>query len=130
MRTSIISRPKIHFTNDHEWVDCNGRAGFIGVSCYKLKGIRKIDYIKWHRQWGTVSRGVLVAEIHTEDRKIPVYAPVSCIILGSNPKLAGSLELVLESPQNDGWLFSITTLGLDDKELLLSAEEYQKLTLS
>jgi len=70
-----------------------------------------------------------VAELLTGDYSIPIHAPVSCVILGQNPKLAGSLDLILESPQDNGWVFFITPLKFGNTpEPLLSPEEYQKLT--
>jgi len=128
MKISTTSRPRMHFTSDHEWIDYNGTVGFVGISAFKLKGIKKIDGIKWHRQRGTVNKGLLVAELHAEDYTIPIHAPVSCVILGPNPKLAGQLNLILESPQDNGWVFFITPLNFGNPEPLLSREEYQKLT--
>jgi glycine cleavage system H protein len=128
MKISTISRPRMHFTSEHEWVDYNGTVGFVGVSAFKLKGIKKIDSIKWHRQRGTVNKGILVAELHAEDYHIPIHAPVSCVILGSNPKLTTCPDLILESPQDNGWVFFITPLRFNNQEPLLSPEEYQKLT--
>jgi glycine cleavage system H protein len=129
MKISTTSRPRIHFTSDHEWVDFNGTVGFVGLSAFKLKGIKKIDGIKWHRQRGTVSKGILVAELLIAGYSIPVHAPVSCVILGPNPKLAGNLDLILESSQDNGWIFFITPLKFGSTpEPLLSPEEYQKLT--
>lgn len=128
METSTISRPKMHFTHDHEWVDYNGTVGFVGVSPFKLKGIKKINGIKWHRHHGTVNKGILVAELLAGDYNIPIHAPVSCVILGPNPKLAAHLDLILESPQDNGWVFFITPLQFGYQEPLLSPEDYQKLT--
>ncbi|KAA2239948.1 hypothetical protein F0L74_27590 [Chitinophaga agrisoli] len=129
MKISTTSRSRMHFTSDHEWIDFNGTVGFVGISAFKLKGIKKIDSIKWHRQRGTVNKGVLVAELLSEDYNIPIHAPVSCVILGPNPKLAGYLDLILESPQDNGWVFFLTPLQFSNKqEPLLSPEEYQKLT--
>jgi glycine cleavage system H protein len=127
MEISTVSRPGMHFTCEHEWIDYNNTVGFVGIAAFKLMGIKKINSIKWHRQHGTVSQGVLVAELYAEDYKIPIHAPVSCIILGPNPKLAGYLDLILESPESNGWVFTITPLKFSDQDPLLSMEEYQKL---
>jgi len=129
MKILTTSRPRIQFTSDHEWVDFNGTVGFVGISAFKLKEIKKIDSIKWHRQHGTVSKGILVAELIAGDYRIPVHAPVSCVILGPNRKLADNLDLILESSQDNGWVFFITPLKFGNTpEPLLSPDEYQKLT--
>ena len=129
MKIFTTSRPRIQFTNDHEWVDFNGSVGFVGISAFKVKGIKKIDRIIWHKQRGTVNKGILVAELLAADHLIPIHAPVSGEILGSNQKLGRDLDLILKSPQDNGWVFFITKLKFGNSlPGLLSLDEYQKLT--
>lgn len=130
MKVSTISRPRINFTISHEWIDINGTVGFIGVSAHKLKKVENIIDIKWYNYKGIIEKGVLVAEIHSVDRIIPVHAPLNCKFLGRNPKLAGNLNLILESPQDNGWVFFATPLKFYSQEPLLSPENYQKLVQS
>jgi len=127
MKVSTISRPRINFTNNHEWIDFNGTVGFVGISAYRLKGISNIVNIIWHNHKGMINKGTLIAEIHTADQIIPIHAPLSCKYLGRNQKLSGNLNLVLESPQDNGWVFFVTSLKSDIHEPLLSPENYQKL---
>ncbi|PSL45727.1 glycine cleavage system H protein [Chitinophaga niastensis] len=127
MKISTISRPRINFTNNHEWIDINGTVGFVGISAYKLKEIKNITNIKWHVNKGIIEKGSLIAEIHTADQIIPVHAPVNCKFLGQNQKLAGNLNLIIESPQDKGWVFFVTPLKFNNQDTLLSPESYQKL---
>lgn len=127
MKVSVISRPRIQFTDDHEWIDYNGTVGFVGASIFKLKGIKKIDNIKWYHRKGTIEKGTLIAEIHSDDVIIPIHAPVKCKFLGQNQKLINNLNLILESPQDNGWMFFVTPSKFLNHEPLLSPEEYQKL---
>lgn len=126
MKETTISRPMMHYTVEHEWIDYNGTVGFVGISAFKLKGIKKIDNIKWYRYKGAIEKGTLIAELHSEDYIIPIHAPVNCKFLGANQKLNGNLNLILESPQDRGWVFFITPLKFSGQEPLLSREDYQK----
>lgn len=117
----------MHFTSDHEWIDINGTVGFVGVSAFKLKGIKKIDSIKWSRYKGPIEQGALIAEIHSEDYIIPIHAPVTCKFLGANNQLDGNLDLILQSPQDRGWVFFVTPLRALNQVQLLAPEDYQKL---
>jgi Glycine cleavage system H protein (lipoate-binding) len=117
----------MQFTHEHEWIDYNGTVGFVGASKFKLKGIEKIDSIKWYHRKGTIEKGTLIAEIHAEDAVIPIHAPVKCKFLGQNQKLNENLNLILESPQDSGWVFFVTPSKFLNNDTLLSAEEYQKL---
>ena len=130
MKISTISRPRINFTNNHEWIDFNGTVGFVGVSVHRLKGIKNIINIKCHHPKGIIDQGDLVAEIHTSDQIIPIHAPLSCKYLGQNQKLSGNLNLVLESPQDNGWIFFVAPLKFYNQSPLLSLESYQKLIRS
>lgn len=128
MRISTVSRPGMHFTKDHEWIDYNGSVGFVGISAFKLKDISKIESIKWYNRKGLIEKGTLIAEIHAENAIIPVCTPVSCKFLGPNQKLSTHLDLILESPQDRGWVFFISPLKFLQKQPLLSMEDYQKIT--
>jgi len=110
-------------------VDFNGTVGFVGVSAFKLSGISKIDRIQWSRHKGTFERGALVASIITGEDEIPVHAPVTCKVLGPNAKLQDNLELVLRSPEDQGWLFFITPMKFQDKSMdeLLPPDDYKKI---
>lgn len=130
MKISTVSRPGINFTSNHEWIDFNGTVGFVGISAHKLKGIKDIVDIKWYNPKGTVQKGAIIAEIHTTDQIIPVHAPLNCKYLGRNQKLSGNLNLILESPQDSGWVFFVTPLKIYNHEPLLSPDSYQKLIRS
>jgi glycine cleavage system H protein len=127
MSISIISRPRITFTNTHEWIDINGTVGFVGISAHRLKGIINIINIKWHNFKGTIEKGTLVAEIHTADQIIPILAPLTCKFLGQNQQLSANPNLVIESPQDKGWLFFVMPLKFQSQNALLTPEKYQKL---
>ncbi len=45
----------MQFTPEHEWMDVNGTVGFVGISAWKLKGIKEIDDIKWRHLRGQIS---------------------------------------------------------------------------
>jgi glycine cleavage system H protein len=126
MKISTVSRPAMHFTNEHEWIDYNGTVGFVGVSAFKLRNTSKIDRIKWYNRKGMLEKGTLIAEIHTGDVIIPIHTPVSCKFLGPNQKLSAHPDLILESPQDRGWVFFISPLKFLRQQPLLSLEDYQK----
>lgn len=129
MKKSPVTRPGIHFTKDHAWIDVNGTVGFVGVSHFKLSGLQKIDAIRWTRSNGTLMKGTLVASIHAGDEIIPIHAPLNCKFLGPNAKLKQNPNIILESPQDQGWLFFVQPLKFlnSDKAELLAPEEYQKM---
>jgi glycine cleavage system H protein len=127
MKISTISRPRINFTDNHEWIDVNGTVGFVGVSAHRLKGIENIVHVKWYDPKGIIDKGAIIAEIHTAEEIIPVYAPLCCKYLGRNQKLTGNLNLILESPQDNGWVFFVIPIKLSHQVPLLSPENYQKL---
>lgn len=110
-------------------MDFNGTVGFVGVSAFKLSGISKIDRIQWSKHKGTFERGTLVASIIAGENEILVHAPVTCKVLGPNSKLQGNFELMLKSPEDQGWLFFITPLKFQDKSMdqLLQPDDYKKI---
>ena len=132
MNISTISRPRIHFTQEHEWIDFNGTVGFVGLSMFRLAGIKKIDNIEWVNNKGTIEKNQLIANIHSGSTVIPLHSPLRCKFLGINAKLKTNLNLILESPQDQGWIFFVTPMKFQnkDKEELLQPADYQKLIRS
>jgi glycine cleavage system H protein len=128
MKLSTISRPRINFTQSHEWIAWNGSVGFVGVSAYRLKEVKKITDIKYFPSKSTVERGTLIAEIHTAEEIIPVLAPVACKFLGQNQQLKQNPNLIIESPQDNGWVFFVSPVKFGTQESLLSPEAYKKFT--
>jgi len=124
MRVKSISRSRIHFTKEHEWIDFNGTVGFVGLSAFKLLNIKNISKLTWHYNKGTIEMGSLIAKVYSEDEIISVHAPVSCKFLGVNQKLTNNLNLVIQSPQDQGWLFFITPTKLNEKECLMVPGDY------
>lgn len=128
MKISTVSRARIHFTTEHAWIDFNGTVGFVGVSAFGLCGVEKIDGIRWRPPAGMVEAGTLIAEVMAGERVIPVHSPVKGRFLGKNPKLGECCSVVIESPEDKGWLFLMapSVFGRKD-EGLLKPEDYRKL---
>ena len=127
MKKSTLSRPRINFTPNHEWIDVNGSVGFVGVSAFRLRNIENIIKVNWCNPKGIIDRGAVVAEIHTPSEIIPILAPIPCKYLGQNQQLSGNLNLILGSPQDKGWVFFITPLKFHNQDPPLSPENYRKL---
>ena len=100
----------------------------MGVSAFRLQGAGEVRSIRWVCRKGNIRQDELVAEIETDNGWIPVYAPVCCKFLGVNNQLAGNQALILESPQDRGWLFFASPLKSPGQLALLSPDEYRKFT--
>jgi glycine cleavage system H lipoate-binding protein len=90
--------------------------------------VEKIDGIRWRPPAGMVEAGTLIAEVMAGERVIPVHSPVKGRFLGKNPKLGECCSVVIESPEDKGWLFLMapSVFGRKD-EGLLKPEDYRKL---
>ena len=124
MKIKSISRSQIHFTNEHEWVDFNSTVAFVGPSAFGLLHIKDISKITWHHKKGSLEKGSLIAMLYSNEEVISVHAPVSCRFLGVNQKLINNLKLVLQNPQDQGWLFFIAPTRIKEKEDLMIPPDY------
>jgi glycine cleavage system H protein len=124
MKVKSISRSQIHFTNEHEWIDFNGTVAFVGLSAFRLLDIKNISKITWHHKKGSLEKGSVIANVYSDKEIIEVHAPVSCKFLGINQKLANNFKLIIQSPQDQGWLFFITPTKLKEKECLKAPLNY------
>ncbi len=116
----------LYFTNDHEWIDFQGSAAYIGVCNFKLSGIKEIQQIEFKEYSNPLKQGEVVANIQFDDYRIPVHMPIDGKIIRLNDHLlTGDENLLLRQPENNGWIALIAPSKLHERKGLLRPEEYK-----
>jgi glycine cleavage system H protein len=125
--TIQTSKPKrdIYYTGDYEWIDFQGSVAYIGICPFKLTGIKEIQKIEFSKDNNSKKCGEVVASILYEDYKIDVHMPVSGKILSINDAiLFGNEKIVLQEPENSGYIALIVPSSPDDREGLMISSKY------
>jgi glycine cleavage system H protein len=118
----------LYFTNDHEWIDFQGSVAYVGISHFKLSGIKQIQQIVFVENPDLIKQGDVIASIQCGDYRILVHMPVAGKIISINDLLlTGEKNILLQQPENNGWIVLMVPDGTQERKELLSLEEYHLL---
>jgi glycine cleavage system H protein len=126
METPNQIKRNLYYTNDHEWIDFQGSVAYIGVCRFKLSGFKEIHKIEFREISDLIKRGEVISSIQYDDYQVHVHMPVEGKIISINDLLlTEEKEVLLQQPENNGWIALIVPSSLTDKTGLLSLEEYK-----
>jgi glycine cleavage system H protein len=106
---SVLRIPMgIFYSRNHTWayLEKSGSAR-IGLDDLLLHLTGNVDVTPVATGGKRVSRGDVLAEITSGERRLKVLSPVSGELLGINPALSGNPGLLNEDPYGRGWIASI-----------------------
>jgi glycine cleavage system H protein len=117
----------LKYTKDHEWIQIDGDTGIVGITDYaqgelgdvvfvELPAVGKV--VKAHDAFGTIEAVKAVSDL---------YAPISGSVLGVNPELEKTPEIVNKEPYGKGWMVKIKISNPSEVSGLLSATAYKQL---
>jgi glycine cleavage system H protein len=117
----------LKYTKDHEWIQIDGDTGIVGITDYaqgelgdvvfvELPAVGKV--VKAHDTFGTIEAVKAVSDL---------YAPISGSVLGVNPELEKTPEIVNKEPYGKGWMVKIKISNPSEVSGLLSATAYKQL---
>lgn len=113
------------YTKDHEWVRLNANKATIGITDYAQKSMGDIVFVELPNLDDEIDAGDEFGTVESVKAVSPVYMPLSGIVVDLNPELEEQPELINEDCYGDGWLIQIEMANSDEKEDLLSADEYE-----
>jgi len=127
MSAPKTSKRDLYFTSSHDWIDFQGSVAYIGVCAGKLKQVEAVHELLVKENAGFTARGAIVAEIRYDEKTIPVHMPVDGKIISINEVLlAGNHQLLLEQPENNGWVALIVPSQPYERSGLMPPEQYRQ----
>ena len=116
----------LYFTDDHEWIDFQGSVAYIGVSAFKLTGIRKIDKVILAEIGAIFKANDIIASFYCNEYKIEVHMPVRGRLLSFNEELISkNYDSLIATPENQGWIALIGPSLPYDRTGLVISKTYQ-----
>lgn len=114
------------FTESHEWIDLMDGTAKVGVTDYAQKELGDIVYVELPKVGKHVQAGEVVCVLESTKAAADVYSPVAGTILDVNVSLQTKPEQINQSPQREGWLFSILIDNAKELDALLDREAYNE----
>jgi glycine cleavage system H protein len=115
----------LRYTADHEWVRPGADAVRIGITAFAQDALGDIVFVTLPEEGDEVVAGAACGEVESTKSVSDIYAPLSGTVVGRNPALDATPELVNTDPYGEGWMFEIRPADAAAVDGLLSAEDYQ-----
>ncbi|NII27834.1 hypothetical protein HB364_22315 [Pseudoflavitalea sp. X16] len=117
----------LYYTNDHEWIDFQGSVAYVGVCGFKLKGILQVEQFSFVDAEGLKKQGETIATIQYDDYQIAIRMPVDGKVISLNDALmAGRQDLLLQEPENNGWVALIVPDKPYERQGLMLQDQYRQ----
>ena len=116
----------IKYSDSHEWVRVEGDVAVIGITDFAVEQLSDLVYIELPEVGREVAQGDPFGEIESVKAVSDLVTPVSGEITEVNENLSANLELLQESPFQDGWITKVKMREPGELDKLMSLEEYEK----
>jgi len=117
---------ELKYTNTHEWtrVEKDGTVT-IGITDHAQQLLGDLVFVELPSIGKDVSAGSEVAVVESVKAASDVYSPIAGQVIAVNEALNQKPEFVNQSPYQNGWLFKLKPLAINECDGLLSASDYE-----
>ena len=115
---------ELNYTRDHEWVSIDGTVATIGITEHAQSELGEVVFVELPAVGDRVERSDPFGVVESTKAVSDVYAPLAGEVSEINDDLPENPEMLNEDPYGDGWMVKMVLLEPDDKEGLMTAEEY------
>ncbi len=126
MQIEKIPERDLYYTNDHDWIDFQGKVAYVGVCRFKLTGFREVQQLIVQEPLGFKTKGQIIATIRYNDYIVDARMPVDGKVVQLNDLLlTGDYSILAQQPEHNGWIALIIPAEPKDRDELLSPEQYK-----
>ncbi|HOK05479.1 MAG TPA: glycine cleavage system protein GcvH [Victivallales bacterium] len=118
------------YTKTHEWIEVNGDEAKVGITSHAAEELGDITFVEPPPKTTDMIVGDKVGVIESVKAASDIYAPASGTVIAVNKKLEDDPGLINRSPEDEGWIFKINNIDLEEIDKLMSKQEYDKLLAS
>ncbi|HET7137829.1 MAG TPA: glycine cleavage system protein GcvH [Gaiellaceae bacterium] len=111
---------------EHDWARIEGDEATLGVTWFAQDALGELVHYEAPDVGSTVTRGSSYGEVESVKAVSDLISPLSGEVLGVNEKVVDAPETVNEDPYGEGWLIRIRLSSPDEREQLLSLDDYRK----
>jgi glycine cleavage system H protein len=116
------------FTDSHEWVTReNDDICRVGITSFAQKELGDIVYVEAPKIGKEIQAKQEVAVLESTKAAADVYSPVSGTILEVNTQLKESPELINQSPEEKGWIYTIRISNPKELDEFMDKKQYDSM---
>ena len=117
----------LKYTKDHEWVRIEGETAVVGITDYAQGELGDVVFVELPQKGKQLKQGESFGTIEAVKAVSDLYAPFSGEVLGINPDVDKSPELINKQPYDGGWMIKISISKKSEADQLLTAKMYRGL---
>lgn len=118
------------YAESHEWLHIEdsptGKIGTVGITAFAIEELSDIVFMNLPEVGTDVSAGKEFGEIESVKAVSDLYAPVSGTVIEVNSGLPDRLDVLNESPYEQGWMVKIQLSDDADLGNLMDQAAYQR----
>ncbi len=116
----------IKFTDSHEWVALEDDGVCrIGITSFAQQELGDIVYVALPNLGRTIQAKQEVTILESTKAATDLYAPISGTIAEVNALLKENPELINQSPEEKGWIYTISSSNPEELDSLMDKKQYE-----
>ena len=120
------------YTEEHEWVRIEGNVATVGITDFAQDALDELVYVEVETVGETMERNEVFGTVEAVKTTSDLFLPLAGTITEFNSELdeneGDNPTLVNEDCYGQGWIIKMELADADNREGLLTAEEYKALT--
>ncbi len=117
------------YSKEHEWVRVDGDTAAIGITDYAQNSLGDIVYVELPRVGKQIDQFGNVGVIESVKAVSDLFTPIGGEIVEVNAALDADPAAVNRDPYGEGWLFKVKLKDANEKNNLLSPDDYEKISV-
>lgn len=113
------------YTKDHEWVEFKEEYAIVGITDYAQSQLGDVIFVEFPEIGEDLHSGSSFGEVEAVKTVSDLFAPISGKVLSVNEEIEDTPDLVNSDPYKKGWLIKIFPSKFEEKDGLMSSEEYK-----
>ncbi len=112
------------YTRDHEWVRFEDGVATVGITEHAQEALGDITYVELPAVGKAVQAGEMLCVIESVKAASDVFAPVAGSVASVNDALDDAPETLNESPEEKGWICTLSGVDASALEGLMTTGQY------
>ena len=120
------SRPAgIKYTESHEWVRLEGEVATVGITDFAVEHLSDLTFLSLPETGEKIAVGESFGEIESVKAVADLNAPVSGEVVEVNGDLLENLDMLVNSPFEEGWMIKVRLSDSAEVVALFDLEQYE-----
>ena len=115
------------YSKEHEWVMlAKDGSALVGITSYAQEQLGDVVFVDLPKPGAVLKQTQKLGEVESVKAVSDIYSPISGEVVEFNQAVVQKPELVNQDPYGKGWMVRIKSVGKDELNKLLTAEQYER----